>query len=64
MSATGNMLEQKDDEIIRLRRQLQEYQRTVNMIDDFFEYASESVSDRKFIHAKLDALTVSLKILK
>lgn len=64
MSATGNMLDQKDDEIIRLRRQLQEYQKTVNQIDDFFEYASESKSDREFIHAKLDALTVAIKIIK
>ena len=64
MSATGNMLEQKDDEIIRLRRQLQEYQRTINQIDDFFEYANESKSDREFIHMKLDGLTVALKILK
>ena len=64
MSATGDMLDQKDDEIIRLRRQLQEYQKTVNQIDDFFEYANESKSDREFIHKKLDALTVALKILE
>ncbi len=64
MSATGNLLEQKEDEIMRLRRLLQEYQRTMNQIDDFFEYTNESKSDREFIHAKLDALTVAIRILK
>lgn len=64
MSATGNMFEQQEDENIRLSRLLQEYQRTINQIDDFFEYTNESKSDREFIHAKLDALTVAIKILK
>ena len=64
MSATGDMLDQKDDEIVRLSRLLEEYQRTINQIDDFFEYTNESKSDREFIHAKLDALLVSIKILK
>ena len=64
MSITNELIYQKDDEILRLLRRCEEYQKTINKIDDFFEYANESESDRLFVHGKLDDLTVSLKILE
>jgi hypothetical protein len=40
---------------------LNAYQRTINRIDDFFEYANESDSDREFIHKQLEHLTDALQ---
>lgn len=39
---------------------LEAYKKAVNRIDDFFEYANESVSDRKYVHEVLDKLTKEL----
>ncbi len=39
---------------------LNEYRKTINTIDDFFEYTNESNRDRAFIHATLDNLTLNL----
>ncbi len=36
---------------------LEEYRKTINGIDDFFEYTNQSISDRKFIHERLDNLS-------
>ena len=43
------------------RKALEQYVKTINRIDDFFEYANESKSDRLFIHKQLDILTLNLK---
>ncbi len=39
---------------------LNEYRKTINTIDDFFEYTNESKRDRAFIHATLGNLTLNL----
>jgi len=46
---------QKDTEALKV------YMRTINRIDDFFEYTNESESDRRFIHEQLDKLTKQLE---
>jgi len=44
---------------------LEEYKKTINRIDDWFEYMNESKKDREFIHAELDRLASKLtKIYK
>lgn len=44
---------------------LKAYKKTINKIDDFFEYTNESKKDRAFIHLTLDNLTNALmKIYK
>jgi len=40
---------------------LREYKKTINRIDDFFEYANESKKDRAFIQEQLDGLTKRLE---
>jgi hypothetical protein len=60
MSATGDLIDGMEEEIIKLRKQREAYQIAVNRIDDFFEYANESKKDRKFIHGVLDTLTKTL----
>ena len=71
MSATGDMMDQKDEEIFALKRKVHRqeeiisaYQKTVNRIDDYFEYRNESVSDREEIHEILNGLTQTLSTLK
>ena len=44
----------------REEKTLEAYKTTVNRIDDWFEYANESVKDREFIHKELDKLTAKL----
>jgi hypothetical protein len=44
--------------------QLSAYQNTVNKIDDFFEYSSESLSDKKMIYKLIGLLTDSLRNIK
>jgi len=39
---------------------LEEYKKTINRIDDWFEYMNESKKDREFIHEQLDNLTERL----
>lgn len=41
---------------------LKMYQRAINEIDDFFEYANESMSDRYKVKSILSKLTVSLSL--
>ena len=60
MSATGDMMDEMEREIIKLRKQREAYQIATNRIDDFFEYSNESKADRKFIHNVLDTLTKTL----
>ncbi len=64
MSATGDLFEQKENECIELQRKVHRqdeliaaYQKTVNRIDDYFEYTNESESDREQVHAILARLT-------
>jgi len=64
MSATGDLFEQKENEIFELQRKVHRqdeliaaYQKTINRIDDYFEYTNESKSDRKEVHAILARLT-------
>ncbi len=64
MSATGQMFEQQENEIIKLRKQLHAYQHTVNRIDDFFEYANDSIGDRQYVHELLADLTEKLTQIK
>lgn len=64
MSATGDMFEQIENDLMRERKKLHAYQATINRIDDFFEYSNESKSDRKFIHEQLNKLTNSLIQIK
>lgn len=44
-------------------RQLSAYQKAVNRIDDYFEYAMESKHDQEKVHQILNDLTVALKAL-
>ncbi len=44
----------------RTSEALDQYRKTLNRIDDFFEYANESKKDREFIHMQLDALNERL----
>ncbi len=39
---------------------LEEYRKIINRIDDFFEYANQSVTDRKFIQEQLNNLSQRL----
>jgi len=39
---------------------LEAYQKAINKIDDYFEYANESKSDRERIHKILAELTADL----
>lgn len=71
MSATGDLFEQKENEIFDLQRKLHKqeeltaaYQKTVNRIDDYFEYRNESVSDREEVQAILARLTKFLTQIK
>jgi len=71
MSATGDMFEQKENEIFELQYELHRqkvlvaaYQKTVNRIDDYFEYANESKSDREKVQEILGRLTKFLKETK
>jgi len=71
MSATGDMFEQKENEIFELKYELHRqkvlvaaYQKTVNRIDDYFEYANESKSDREKVQEILGRLTKFLKETK
>jgi len=41
--------------------QLEAYKKAINKIDDFFEYANSSISDRRRVHEILDNLTSELK---
>ncbi len=41
-------------------RQLDAYKKTINQIDDFFEYRNSSKSDREQVHVFLDNLTKHL----
>jgi len=68
MSATGDMFERQEEEIFQLQRDLHRqkeltaaYQKTVNRIDDYFEYANESKSDREKVQEILGRLTKFLK---
>lgn len=40
---------------------LKPYRNAINRIDDYFEYANESLKDREFIHNQLDAITEHLQ---
>jgi len=40
---------------------LSKYQKTINLIDDYFEYSMESKKDQKKVHQLLGNLTDSLK---
>jgi len=42
---------------------LEAYKKTINKIDDWFEYMNESKKDREFIHTELDKLTEKLKLI-
>ena len=64
MSATGLMFEQKENELMRVQKQLRVYQQAVNKIDDYFEYRYVSVDDCEYVRAQLDALTKSLTQIK
>lgn len=64
MSATGDMIDDMDEEIIRLKKQLDAYRHAVNKIDDWFEYMNESKADREKVHEILDNLTLKLSTLK
>jgi len=60
------MKENKVDEAVEAQlkqseQALKEYQKTINRIDDFFEYANESKKDRAFIHEQLDKLSSRLE---
>lgn len=44
----------------KLSTQISYYQQAINEIDDWFEYANESKSDREKVHSILDALCHSL----
>jgi len=64
MSATGDLFEQQENEIIELKRKVHRqdeliaaYQKTINRIDDYFEYTNESKSDREEVHTILARLT-------
>lgn len=47
----------------RQHRQLSAYQKAVNQIDDYFEYAMESKRDQSRVHQILGDLTEKLKAL-
>ncbi len=71
MSATGDLFEQKENEIFDLMRKVHRqeeliaaYQKTINRIDDYFEYTNESKSDREKVHEILDRLTKFLTQIK
>ena len=36
------------------------YMRTIDQIDDYFEYRNVSIEDREFVHKTLDSLTEKL----
>ena len=64
MSATGDLFEQKENEIFELQHKIHRqdeliaaYQKTINRIDDYFEYANESKSDREKVQEILGRLT-------
>lgn len=46
------------------KQELELLWKTINKIDDFFEYTNESVKDREFIHATLEELTNRIVELK
>jgi len=47
-----------------LEKRNRAYQQAINALDDFFEYANESKSDREQVHKVLDNLTLKLSTLK
>ena len=71
MSATGDMFEQKENEIFELQHKLHRqkelvtaYQKTINRIDDYFEYSNNSIGDRQYVHELLADLSKKLKQIK
>lgn len=45
------------------KQALKEYIKTINKIDDWFEYSNESKKDREWINSTLDELTSKLKTI-
>jgi hypothetical protein len=64
MSATGDIIDELEVKNIRLQKQLDAYKDAVNRIDDWFEYANESATDREKVHEILDNLTLKLSIIE
>jgi hypothetical protein len=60
----SDALFEKQNECDKLKKKLSAYQEAVNKIDDFFEYANESKSDRERVHEILDNLTLKLSTIK
>lgn len=58
-----SITEPLEREITKLVKQRDAYMRAINRIDDFFEYANESISDRKRVYSILDNLTLRLTMI-
>lgn len=43
---------------------IKSYVKSINKIDDFFEYKNESLKDREFVHKVLEELTQELYKLR
>lgn len=50
----------QESQFTQSEQAFEEYRKTINRIDDFFEYANESKKDRVFIQEQLDSLTKRL----
>lgn len=54
-------LHSQERKITQLQKMLECYQRTINDIDDYFEYTRESRKDASYVYNKLDNLSNNLK---
>lgn len=60
-SIIGKEENPEDVQVSKAQQSLNLYLKSINNIDDFFEYGNESKSDRNFIKVQLNNLTEQLK---